>query len=323
MLKNTIDLNSELVSVIILCYGAATRILPTIDSVLSQTDVKLEIIISNDGGIGFDKKYVEEYILDRKTTSLVNLLVCSFEENVGTVRNINRAIKLSNGSFIKIIGDDLLYDETVIKNQISFLRNNNNYDLVVGLSSQCNNNYAEIKDSRIEKTNSVLKLVYGEDRERYFVYCRKKGYSPFVTQSACFKKTFFEKYGMFDESYVLLEDAPMGAKLLLEHIPVGVYEKPVVRHVCGTGVSTGKKKIDPKKCLYYQDLLLYTETYIKANKKILGRTFVAMSYGTSCFRVKYAIAKKDKKNTFYLFFLIVKYSFPLLMYLIYKIYRRF
>ena len=65
--------------------------------------------------------------------------------NLGTVRNINDAIRLANGEYIKIMGaDDAFYDEYVIQNVVDFMKTQTASHLVATNVMYCNSRYAGI-----------------------------------------------------------------------------------------------------------------------------------------------------------------------------------
>lgn len=308
--------HSPLVTAIIVCYGYTDALLEAIDSVICQTQDSIELIISDDGSGKFSQKELEEYIENKRLDNIVSVVVHAYEENVGTVRNINRAIKEARGEYIKLIGgDDAFFDDCVFSDQVRFLQENQKYSLVTGLSEQCDEKLQHVNDQRVEETNKALLSVFSMPPQEAFIYYQRKGYSPFVTQATCFRRAFFDQYGYFDEDFQLMEDAPLGARLILEGIPVGVLEKYAVKHRMNTGVSATDDFFSTRKIRYYEDRITYCQKYIVPNVSLLGKNRVRMDCGISEFRLEMAIAKKSNASRIAKAWIVIKHFYPILLYM--------
>ena len=87
----------ERVSVITLAYNSMETIFETIDSVLMQDYPEIEMIVADDHSAEFDEEKIIAYIETRKGQNIVNYQVYQNRENLGTVKNINNAIKRATG----------------------------------------------------------------------------------------------------------------------------------------------------------------------------------------------------------------------------------
>lgn len=107
-------------SVIILLYNAQWKPLRmTLNSVLGQTGVELEIILADDASRNDCLKQTEEY-LEQKGFS--DYKVMHHEENVGTVCNIYDALELATGQYVKAIGaGDLLFEADTLCKVAAFM----------------------------------------------------------------------------------------------------------------------------------------------------------------------------------------------------------
>ena len=281
-----------IITSIIVCYGESEYLYSTIDSVLKQKQDKIEIIVSDDGSGKFNESNVLKYINDNKGKNIVACSVTAYKENVGTVKNINRSIKLAKGKYIKLIGgDDVYHDEYVFGRQIEYLDNNSNIEMVTGYTQQCDQDLNDIYDSRIDETNKILEeLLKLPGREAFRTYLHK-GFSPFVTQAMCYRKSFFDKYTYFDERFLLIEDSPMGAYIFLNEVPIALQKEFSVRHRTNVGVSAENEMFSTKRLKYYKDVLKYTELFIVPNVELLGNKYVNSRYNITKFRVEYCEAK--------------------------------
>ena len=106
---------NKIFTVIILSYNNLQYIEECLQSVLNQDYKYIEIIVSDDCSDNFDMIKIEKYINDNKKDNIVNFIINRNEKNLGIVRNLNKAIKLSTGDyFMNLACDDKIYDKNVI-----------------------------------------------------------------------------------------------------------------------------------------------------------------------------------------------------------------
>jgi glycosyltransferase involved in cell wall biosynthesis len=106
----------SLVSIIIPTYNQEDFISETLESVLAQTYINTEIIVTDDGSTDRTPEILQQYA---SNFSKINLITS--EKNTGVVKNINRALNVVNGEFIAWLGgDDLMMPEKIEK-QVNLL----------------------------------------------------------------------------------------------------------------------------------------------------------------------------------------------------------
>lgn len=305
------------VSAVIVTYGSSQMLYETIDSILMQKQDGIELIVSDDGSGRFDAEAVRAYIEARKNTNIVAYAVHGYEKNVGTVRNLNRAIREAKGRYIKLIaGDDAYYDESVFARQAAYLDAHPEAWLVTGKVQQCDENMNPVEDRRTDETNALLKTLFEMPPEEAFALYLHKGYSPLVTQAACFRKRFFEEYGYYDESFRLIEDSPMGARIILQGIKVGFQDEFSVKHRQFVGMSSTAAVFSTKRIGYYKDVVTYAEKWMLPHKKLLGSLFVRMRYRISKYRYDMCVLKSENGSRVAQCLLSVKYADALLYYML-------
>lgn len=106
---------TPLVSVCIPCYNSEKTILSTLNSVLSQTYSRLEIIIcdncSTDNTVDLIKK-----VEDPRIQWYIN------ESNLGMVGNFDRVLSYAKGEYVKVMcSDDLITKDCIEKQLLPFL----------------------------------------------------------------------------------------------------------------------------------------------------------------------------------------------------------
>ena len=92
------------VSVVVMSYNNARFIGETIESVLSQQDVALELIIVDDCSSDDSLEVVRRYQSDPRLALEVNT------ENLGQTGNFNKCVRCGTGRYVVVLGsDDILY----------------------------------------------------------------------------------------------------------------------------------------------------------------------------------------------------------------------
>ena len=105
--------SSNLVSVILPAYNAESTILEAVDSVLSQTDVELELIVVNDGSTDSTLEMLSA-LSDPRLTILSG-------SNTGPAAARNRGIKRARGDLIAFIDADDIWLPGKVTNQLAAL----------------------------------------------------------------------------------------------------------------------------------------------------------------------------------------------------------
>ena len=202
-------------------------------------------------------------------------MILHANKNRGTVRNLNHALQHANGEYIKIIaGDDVFYNEQVFKQQVSFLQNNPQYSFVIGNVIECD---AEMNMTNLTgfKPDGVLSLLE-QPKDVLLKYIVRDNPGILAVQAICFRRTFYQWFGKFDEDYYLIEDLPMAVKAIDAGIPFGYIDFPCVKHRGSIGVSTSNEAFDPKRIMYYQDLLKYYDKTLSPIQNVVGKMYVRM-----------------------------------------------
>lgn len=294
--------NKKLLTVIVLSYNSGALIYDTLASILDQTYDSIEIIIADDSSKSFDQTKLLEFIELKRRDNIKNVIIYSNEYNLGTVKNINKAIKNSNGAYINIIaGDDVYYDHKVFEKQINHFNENNNCLIVTGKSLSVSYNLEPVADISNELTNKYYGDILSRISNDTVSYLWKRNINILSTQSCCFSKDYFTEYGLYDENYMLLEDLPMMIRIVKSGIKVGFLESYVVKHRQGAGVSSSRRLISASSYKYYCDMLNFIKSDLKEYRNSIGIVNYRNRLKIYQFRVDYAhlIIQKEsnyKKN---------------------------
>lgn len=253
---------AELVSIIILSYKNLLYIKETIDSILIQTYRNIELIIADDGTVGFNPLIYQNYIKANNRGNIKNIKVYSNEKNVGIVKNINEAIKASNGKYIKAIAaDDKLYSEEVIEVLVDCMQKQK-VDIVSSNMLFCDDEMNVLKE--MNDSIPLNKAIKDSDGDTKKIFRLLSIQNDIPAPTIIINRDLFKKYGYYDEDYRLLEDWPMWLRLARNN--VGIYYKDIisVKYRYGVGVSNTPNPI------YSKDIIKCYEKEILPYKKQLG-----------------------------------------------------
>ena len=124
-------------------YNAEKFIRNRLDSILSQTYINFELIISDNASTDSTSTICEEYVLRDKRISFIQQ-----KNNMGVVWNFNFVLNQSNGKyFVWASSDDLWHKEFLQKN-VDVLENDKN---IVG--SICDVSYSNIMNYEFKNMN--------------------------------------------------------------------------------------------------------------------------------------------------------------------------
>jgi len=225
---------SQQVSIIVLSYNNLNYHQECIDSIMMQDYKNIELIISDDCSEAFNNKEICSYIEGKKKSNIRNVIINHNLNNMGTVKNANKAIGLSSGKYIKLIAvDDRLFEETTISKIANFMEKANAL-LCTGYVNVYDEHLREVKEIR-PGIAEVEVLKKGDALSIYEMFCISGGFIP--AAGTTYSRKFFEVYGHFDERYLLLEDKPTLAKALRLGCNVSFLEETVAMYRLG-GVSS-------------------------------------------------------------------------------------
>lgn len=203
----------EKISCIIPTYKKFEYLKEALDSVFLQDYPKIELIVADDGSDNIDLNDINNYIKNNKKANIIDYKVITQKKNVGTVKNMNAAIKKCSGNIIiPLAADDKFYNEHVIS-------------LIV--ERFISTNACIIVCSRLKCSEDLQKKIRLIPHPKYIKYIEKKmntalkqfhhvalGNSMEFASGAAmyYTKDFFEKVNGYDERYILWEDGPFIAK---------------------------------------------------------------------------------------------------------------
>ena len=306
-------MSSELITVIIITYKHGELLYETLDSVFMQDYDSIQLIVAEDGAENFTYSDVEEYIREHASPNIKEYIILRAEKNRGTVKNINNAIDYAKGYYIRIIaGDDAFDNEQVFSKQIASLREYKDALFVVGNIRECD---SEMNPGELNgfAPNEVEKLLDG-NKTKLLNYVIKKNPALMATQATCYRASFFEVVGKFDECCLLIEDLPMIVRIYRRAVPFIYLDWVCVKHRGSVGVSASGNAFEARQLMYYRDLLRCYDNVFFFVKKELGKVYFFMRRGLIAFRIDYTKLRQSGAGFAKKSLLIVKNILPIAYY---------
>ena len=191
------------VSIILLHYNQPKYVKIALDSVFGQSYTNIELIFADDCSKDININDLKKYC-SIKNKKNIKIIWQINEKNIGTVKNVNNAIKKSSGDYILIFAaDDKLYDEKVISKLVdSFDMQEKNTAIVSG---QC-----FMMDRELNKINSkFVDDLKGKEFNKKEPIEQYKSLTQdcFLAIGACLiDAKILKKEGLFSEEYKFIED---------------------------------------------------------------------------------------------------------------------
>lgn len=255
--------DKPLVSVILLSYNNTQYITQAIKSVLEQNYANIELIISDDCSEYFDKESILKYVEKNKRQNVRNLIINVNVNNLGTVKNINAALKYAKGEYIKLLAaDDELYEENVLSRFVEHLKENG-FEIVASRFAVCDESFQTIKYLLPEKKN----IQFIENLPPVKLYGKLAVENIIGGVGVCMRRDLIYKYKLFDERYILTEDLPTWLILLRHGVKIGYMDFITVKYR-ENGVSNGD--FSPATKILRNDLLKIIENEILPNQHMLS-----------------------------------------------------
>lgn len=231
------EMNTDLVSVLVLSYNAKQYILELLKSVKDQTYKKLELVVADDASKDNTVEIVEKWIAENKER-FVDCKVNAAKENKGTCRNLNDAISVCSGKYIKIIAADDILFPTCIEDCLNYCREKH-AGMVIG-------DVLWVLDDGITETPHLKEPIPKEvfyqmsADEQYKVLLEHN--SIICTPGEFYEKEFLERYGCFDEEFDIIEDYPFWLKITKAGEQIPYLDKKVVKYRQSLTSATNPEK---------------------------------------------------------------------------------
>ena len=196
-----------LVSCIVTCYQKIPLLYEAIDSVLVQDYASLELLVTDDGSKDFPSEQINAYIDGKKGRNVKRYYVIHNDENVGTVRNIRRALNCASGQFcINLDGDDAFHHNTVISEIVSYM-NENDLDFIGTGKIKCDDQLNGIETLPSEEERSAISRM-NTPRKQLHSFAVFQFFNIASGSGMAYRRDRVQELGLFDESFRNWQDGP-------------------------------------------------------------------------------------------------------------------
>lgn len=246
---------AQLVTVIIPYYNN-TQIFECIQSVLDQSYASIELILADDGSRENLNLQFASYIRQNKRNNIIRFVILRNDVNQGTVKNINRALKESQGELIfTLAADDVFYDERVIEDWVNAFERDDSH-VIMGFSAMCDETNQKIlelspdaRQADLLRSSNTKKIWSALCIDNFILGCAT------ARTAECVKQ-----YGLVPECYRLIEDYPMNLYWYRVGVQITLFDRIVVRHRKGgvsSAINVSDTYIEDTKLIYEHEVFPY------------------------------------------------------------------
>ena len=223
-----------LITVITASYNSK-YLYESISSVLSQTYEKIEYIVADDGTEGFDKEDVELYIRKNQPSNIIFSLVIHHTNNIGTVQNLNYAIKMCHGKYVFFLSaDDVYCDPYTLDKWVSDMEKKGSI-----ISTSILLKY----DEKLSALQFAFPFPYQKrllmEGNKKYIFNELTNGNFILGCCTAYSRICFKKYGFFDEDYHLIEDYPYMLSYIRRNGRIDFFDHQCIKYRCG-GVSSSQ-----------------------------------------------------------------------------------
>ena len=183
------------VSIIIPVYNPQEKHLrKCIESILSQTETEIEIIIIDNASVGNNPQVLQEYASKDKRINLIK-----FEKNAGYSGACNKGLSIAKGEFIQFVDSDDWLEYNAVEKLYNFMKLHIECDFCFFQANVYDDKLCSVTDDTTYYFNPLLYKFENEE----FKFADAKDIIFFLPSQAWnkfYRKNFFERSGnKFDE----------------------------------------------------------------------------------------------------------------------------
>lgn len=155
--------NLPLVSVVIPCYNHEKFVIESIESILNQSYLNIELLVIDDGST--DNSYAKIESLNELCVKRFSRYEAKVQENIGLTATLNKALKWCKGEFIIIIASDDVMLKDRVEKQVNFLSSNIQYYACSGSQLKIDESSKVLPE---KEQTLILKKTYIKDKNNIF-----------------------------------------------------------------------------------------------------------------------------------------------------------
>ena len=207
------------ISIITVCFNAASTIEQTIKSVLAQSYSDFEYIVVDGGSRDETVKILEKY---------KNQIRYISEKDNGIYDAMNKGVKMANGDVIGVIGADDFYPNTGVLAKVAEAFKDNDTDSA----------YGDVKFVDPENTDKIVRFWKDE------TYNRKNWLKGWMPPHIAFylKKSAYERFGVYKTEFTCAGDYELMLRMLYKNNLSSQYIPSVLMTMRVGGTSNASLK---------------------------------------------------------------------------------
>lgn len=262
----TANQNERLVSVLMPAHNSPD-IYASVDSVLNQTYGPIQFILIDDCSSEFSLQSMETYLNMKARSNIQSWIVLKNEQNLGTVKTLNRGLSIAQGEIIfNLAGDDLFCDERVLEDWVREFQKTQAL-VITGIRQ----NYDHEFQNQMGVTPTIRQVEWLKTLTPDSLF-EKLILDHFVAgASTARSRQFFQKYGLYDENYRLIEDFPANLRFLRDGGRIVFFDREVIKYRGGgmSSVSAAGSNYERDMRLIFQNEIYPYTRYPKRAKRWL------------------------------------------------------
>lgn len=289
-IKNNTSMNLPMVSILVLCYKNSELLNDMLESIFLQDYPRIQLIVSDDGSADFQIDRIEKYIQINKGRNIEEFQILKNEENMGTVKHIDKVCNLIKGDyFIFTAADDRYVGRSTITSYVNAFIDSPSSIWLVAKCSLTTSDYRNI----LYTTPTLEDEPYFLENNPRKIYSRWSRRGLAIPCQMAFSKKVLEIIGGIDPNYIYLEDWPMIIKLLRKgHAPIYL-DKVVALHSTG-GISNSNERYGKElRKAFYADKYTFFKREVEPYKHLLYPEDLKA----------YKLYKKEIMNRHYFFYI--------------------
>lgn len=251
---------SKIISVVVVTYQSANTIEETLQSIIEQDygSNNIELIISDDCSQDTTLEIINQW-KNKNYDKFNDVILLTSKCNAGTVSNLDRALRISSGDWIKTIaGDDILLPHC-ISTYVQYVENIKSCRVLFSSMQS----FKDVNGERV-----VMKDVFPDKIQKDILKSECSIQKKFLNFS-CFsvapttfiQKKLLEEINYLDKSYKLLEDYPLWLRIVEYDVALEYIDFVTVLYRIGNSTSRSNEKIINSELL--KDLLRVEQEIIK------------------------------------------------------------
>lgn len=245
------------VTIVLAHYNQPMYVKQALNSILNQTYNNIELIFADDASTNIDVPDLKSYVKEKNKKN-INVIWQINEKNLGTVKNLNKAVEKATGDYLYFFAaDDELYDNEVIEKMVkAYERQPDDVAILFGQVILMDENMYEIFGNFV-KENEAAKFNDLPASEQF----KKLASDCLVGMGgAMLDAKILKKHNNFDETYTYIEDWPYFLAVTSNNYRI-IYESIIALKHRDGGISHSEI-VTPVRLKYWEELLTIAENHV-------------------------------------------------------------